>query len=125
MANIFLKACPECARSAAVGAPVCSCGYTFQSGETQLDTSQEDIAREEALYEEYLSARAEQAAEAARVAKHLTELFPHDRQKALEFANLELAAQVAKADLASQRERLAEITQALRDALNSAACQAA
>lgn len=125
MANIFLKACPECAGSTDVAATVCSCGYTFQSGQAQLDASQEDIAREEALYEEYLSARAEQAAEAARVAKHLAELFPHDRQKALEFANLKLAAQLAKADLASQRERLAEMTQALRDSMNSATCQAA
>jgi hypothetical protein len=125
MANIFLKACPECARTTAVAASICSCGYTFQGRGTQLEASQEDIAREEALYEEYLSARAEQAVEAARVAKHLAELFPHDRQKALDLANLELAAGVAKADLASQRERLAEITKALTDSANSSAYQAA
>lgn len=114
MANIFLKACPECARMTAVGVSVCSCGYTFQSREPQLDVSQEDVAREEALYEEYLRARADQALEAAKVAKRLAELFPHDPQKAVELANLEFAAQVAKADLALQRERLAEITDALR-----------
>lgn len=125
MANIFLKACPECARTTAIAAAVCSCGYTFQSGEAQLDASQEDIAREEALYEEYLSARAEQATEAARVAKHLAELFPYDRQKALESANLEFAAQVAEAELASQRERVTQIAEALRDSINPAACEAA
>lgn len=124
MANIFLKTCPECARQTAIAALACSCGYTFQSREPQLDASQEDMAREEALYEEYLSARAEQALEAAKVARQLAELFPHDRQKAMDFANLELAAQVAKADLASQRERVAEITEALR-ANNSPAWEAA
>ncbi len=125
MVNIFLKGCPECARTNAVAASACSCGYTFQSREPQLDVSQEDIAREEALYEEYLSARAEQATEAARVAKQLAELFPYDRQKALESANLEFAAQVAEADLASQRERVARIAEALRDSINSGACEAA
>lgn len=125
MANIFLKACPECARTSTVAASACSCGYTFLSREAGLDTSLEDVAREEALYEEYLSARVQQAMEAARVAKRLVELFPHDRKKTLELANLELAAQVAEADLACQRERVAQITEALRDSINSVACQAA
>jgi hypothetical protein len=125
MANIFLKSCPECARASAIDAASCSCGYAFQSQETAPAGSQQDIARQEALYEEYLSVRAEQAAEAARVAKHLTELFPQDRQKALESAKLELAAQVARAELVSQRERVAEITQALKEGSTLAACEAA
>ncbi len=125
MANIFLKMCPECARATSVATASCSCGYAFQSHETQPAASQQDIAREEALYEEYLSVRAEQAGEAARVAKHLAELFPQDRQKAMESAKLELAAHVAQAELLSQRERVAEITEALKEGSNLAACEAA
>ncbi len=59
------------------------------------------------------------------MAKQLAELFPYDRQKALESANLEFAAQVAEADLASQRERVAQIAEALRDTIDSGACEAA
>jgi hypothetical protein len=114
MANIFLKTCPECACAISITATFCACGYTFPSHEPQPGASQEDIAQEEALYEEYLSARAEQAVEAARVAKHLSELFPDDAQKALESEKLQLAAQVAEAELASQRERVAQLIDALK-----------
>ena len=120
MANIFLKTCPECACAISMTATFCACGYTFPSYETQPGVSREDIAQEEALYEEYLSARAEQAVEAARVAKHLAELFPHDRQKVLESAELELAARAAEADLASQRAHVAELIEALKGATDAA-----
>lgn len=125
MANIFLKTCPECARASVFTASSCSCGYNFQSPEPPEVMSQEEIAREEALYEEYLRARAEQAAEAARIAKRLEELFPHEREKALESAKLELAAEVARAELASQRERVAEINEALRESSSFTAPEAA
>lgn len=125
MANIFLKTCPECASAVNRTATFCACGYTFLSHEVPPGTSQEDIAQEEALYEEYLSARAEQAVEAAKVARHLAGLFPHDRQKVLESAQLELAAQVAEADLASQRKRVAELIGALGGGDTGAGSQAA
>lgn len=120
MANIFLKTCPECACAISMTATSCPCGYAFPSRETQPGPSQEDIAQEEALYEEYLSARVEQAVEAAKVARHRAELFPHDRQKALEAAELQFAAQVAETDLANQRQRVAELIEALKGATNAA-----
>ena len=114
MANIFLKTCPECACAISVTATACACGYAFPSHETPPGpSSRADIAQEEALYEQYLRARAEHAVEAARVAKHLAELFPQDRQKVIESTKLELAAQAAEADLASQRARVAELLEAL------------
>ena len=125
MANIFLKICPECARPSVVTAAACVCGYIFPSHEGQPDAPQLDIAREEALYEEYLRARAEQAFEAAKVAKRLAELFPNDRQRALEAAKLESAAQVAQAALVSQRERVAGVREALKQGINPATSAAA
>lgn len=109
MANIFLKVCAECARLNTVTAASCTCGYVFELQEAPPRVSAQDTAREERLYEEYLAARAQQAVEGARVAKHLAELFPQDRQKVMAAAELELAAQTAEAELAAQRARVAEI----------------
>lgn len=119
MANIFLKACPECARASTLPVAACSCGYVFQLQEPQPGVSQQDFAREEQLYEEYLSARAEQALEAARVAEHLAELFPHDRRKVIAAAELQLAAQTAEAELAAQKARVADLMEAARSELDA------
>jgi hypothetical protein len=108
MPSIFLKVCPGCARPSAVDARVCTCGYAFPSREPSSAVSPQDRAREEQLYEQYLRARVEQALEAARVAAHLAEMFPADRQKALTAAELQLAAQTAEAELATQRTRVAD-----------------
>jgi hypothetical protein len=121
MANIFLKVCPECARANTVAAASCTCGYVFEAQEPQARVSTQDIAREERLYEEYLAVRAAQAVEAARVAKHLAELFPQDRQKLIAAAELELAAQTAEAELAAQKARVADVMESLQNEINAIA----
>ena len=125
MANIFLKTCPECAGTSSVAASACSCGYAFLSQAGPPVISQEDMVREEALYEEYLSMRAQQALEAASVARHLADLFPYDREKGQESTKLQVAAEAAQAELLSQRARVAEMIEALKDGTDSRACAAA
>lgn len=112
MANIFLKSCPECARRIAVRANACSCGYVFESGEIADFLTAEARARDELLYEEYLRARAQQAQEAARLAKELAERHPEDFHKGKAAAATELAMQQAEAELAAQSARVAAMTQA-------------
>jgi hypothetical protein len=84
----------------------------FESGEVAEFLTAEARARDEQLYEEYLRARAQQAAEAARVASELAELHPHDPQKAIAAAQERLAAEQAKAELAAQAARVAAMTEA-------------
>ena len=107
MGNIFLKTCPECAQAVSVGAEVCSCGYVFESGQIGETLTAEARTRQEELYQEYLRARAEQAAEAARVASEAAELDPQDPQKANAAAKEQRAAAQAEAELAAQAARIA------------------
>jgi hypothetical protein len=66
--------------------------------------------QEEKLYEEYLTARAEQAASTAREAARIAATQPGNRVKVKEAEQAKLAAAKVKADLAAQRAKLDEVT---------------
>ncbi|MFQ6021538.1 MAG: hypothetical protein ACE5NW_02350 [Acidiferrobacterales bacterium] len=105
----FEKTCPECGAANAAGAVQCGCGYLFnplylEDPRLALELS----VREEKLIEEYLTARLEQAVEAARAAAHRADVDQDDARKAVEAAVAQLDAEVAQADLSEQRTRVAE-----------------
>ncbi|MFQ5756520.1 MAG: zinc ribbon domain-containing protein [Acidiferrobacterales bacterium] len=65
--------------------------------------------QEEKLYEEYLTARAEQAASTAREAARIAATQPGNHVKIREAEQAKLAAAKAKAELAAQRAKLDEV----------------
>lgn len=113
--SIFQKACPGCAASVATSATRCRCGHVFESGASNLSPLEASL-RDEELYEDYLAARAEQARQAARTAE--VAMFDDTANAGLVSA-CALAREVAKSidsDLAEQRNKIAALRNALRDA---------
>jgi ribosomal protein L40E len=107
--NKFDKTCPECGAANATGAVQCGCGYLFnplylEDPRLALELS----VREEKLIEEYLTARLEQAGEAARAAAHRADMDQDDARKAVEAAMAQLDAEVAQVELSEQRARVTE-----------------
>lgn len=120
MPNIFLKACPQCAGVSAVGATRCACGYVFEMpNDDRCPVTMEKLAEEQKLYAEYLGARAEQAAEAARVAAHTAAMDPGNERKASQAATFKRGADAAKAELAAQVARNAQFSELARRAATS------
>ncbi len=95
----------------------CGCGYSFSVGELSFSKlSDEMLAEEEALYEEYLAARAEQAGKEATEAKKIinnTDPLNHNHAKVNE---KELNAKIAQAQLKSQTDRVAKANKKAADA---------
>lgn len=112
--SIFQKACPSCAASVAIDATRCACGHEFDTaGGTGALSAEETALRDEELYENYLAARAGQAAEAARAAADALAEEPGNSDRA---AAVELAQEVAKsleADLNEQRTKIAALRKVL------------
>lgn len=109
--SIFQKPCPACAVNVSVGADRCPCGHVFESSQNQ--SPQEAALRDEELYESYLSARVQQAQQAAHNAEQ--ELADNPRDPEMTSA-AELAREVARsieADLDAQRHKIAALRRAL------------
>lgn len=105
----FDKTCPQCGAANAAGAVQCACGYLFNPLYLEDPRLALELAvREEKLIEEYLSARAEQAAEAAKAASQRADVDRENARKAVEAAVTQLDEEVAKAELAEQHARVAE-----------------
>lgn len=107
--SIFLKICPDCAAQVPTASERCKCGHIFESAISSELSPEEAALRDEELYENYLSARAEQAHQAARAAQDALMDDPDSSEKA---AQAELTREVAKsidADLAEQRTKLAAL----------------
>lgn len=105
--SIFQKVCPSCAAHIAVDAADCACGYEFETaGGNNTTSAEEQALRDEELYENYLAARAGQAAEAARAAADWLAEEPDnsDRANAAQLAQ-EVAASL-EADLQEQRAKI-------------------
>ena len=112
--SIFRKPCPACAASVAIDAARCDCGHDFESSAHLLSTL-ETALRDEALYESYLAARAEQARQSARSAD---EALASDGKNPELVSAAALAREVAisiEGDLAEQRKKLAGIRNAMHD----------
>jgi hypothetical protein len=107
--SIFQKICPSCAANVAVASDHCKCGHAFELAGDFEESADEQALRDEELYENYLSARTEQAIQAAQSAE-IAMLEAPDNTDAV--AALELAREVAKSmesDLAEQRAKVAAI----------------
>jgi hypothetical protein len=112
--SIFQKPCPGCAASVAISAVRCDCGHSFESAANNLSPLEATL-RDEELYEGYLTARAEQARQAAHMAE---QALAKDRSNAELLSAAVLAREVAKSidsDLTDQQNKIAAIRKALRD----------
>jgi hypothetical protein len=110
--SIFQKTCPGCATSVATSATRCDCGHSFESVANNLSPLEATL-RDEELYEGYLSARAEQARQAARAAEDALSV---DAGNGDLFSACALAKEVAKSidnDLVEQRGKIAAMRKAL------------
>jgi len=106
--GIFDKACPRCTAVNAAGAMTCVCGYVFEAAPRgHVPSTPEQVAQEERLFEEYLSARVGQELELATVAVHAAELEPGNERKAIEALRAREVADAAKVELVAQRVRAA------------------
>jgi hypothetical protein len=100
--SIFSKECPQCAATGPADASRCGCGYLFDP--YLVDDAQRTLGlavkEDEKLYEEYLAARAVQAAEAAKT---------EAAEQGAKSWRTKLAAQATKAakGVARQQVRLA------------------
>ncbi|GMQ89910.1 MAG: hypothetical protein BMS9Abin10_0245 [Gammaproteobacteria bacterium] len=106
--TIFSKDCPQCGKDNAAYAIRCGCGYLFDAVEDadNVNGDHEQTIQEEKLYEEYLAARAEQAASSAREATRLVASQPAHPIMAKEAERAKRAAETAKAELDTQRAKL-------------------
>jgi len=112
--SIFQKPCPGCASNVAISTIRCDCGHSFESTANNLSPLEATL-RDEELYEGYLTARAEQARQAARIAELA---LAEDTNNAELVSAAALAREVAKSidsDLAEQQNKIAAIRNTLRD----------
>ena len=115
--SIFQKVCPSCATHIAVDAANCACGHEFESGS---GTSAEELAlRDEELYENYLAARAGQAAEAARAAADWLAEEPDNSDRANAAQLAQEVASSLEADLNEQRAKINAMRRILGPRLTS------
>jgi hypothetical protein len=92
----------------------CSCGHQFDHDDNNASLSSEEIRLQaEELYENYLAARAEQASSAVMTAQTEFARDPASAQKSQRVANLIQEAEAARAALAAQSARVAEMRKAL------------
>ncbi|HYA38359.1 MAG TPA: zinc ribbon domain-containing protein [Candidatus Methylomirabilis sp.] len=115
--SIFDKVCPSCMATLALDAKQCACGHDFAQGQSDTGLTSEEIRlKAEELYENYLAARADQAAQAAKTAQALFARDPSDIDKSNRVADTIRESQEAQAALQAQSARIAEMRKALRHA---------
>ena len=109
---MFSKDCPQCGKDNAAYAVRCACGYLFGAMEDSVETDDghAQTVQEEKLYEEYLKARAEQAASSARETARIAATQPGNRVRVEQAAQAKLAAAKVEAELAAQRAKLDAVT---------------
>lgn len=103
--SIFQKVCPSCAAHIAVDAANCACGHQFEGGGNGT-SAEEQALRDEELYENYLAARAGQAAEAARAAAEWLAEEPDNSDRANAAQLAQEVASSLEADLNEQRAKI-------------------
>lgn len=112
--SIFQKTCPACMITLPLDATGCACGQEFDHDDTDATLSSEEIRlKAEELYENYLAARAEQAASAVMNAQAEFARDPASAQKSHRVANLIQEAEEARAALVAQSAHVAEMKKAL------------
>ncbi len=119
--SIFQKVCPSCAAHIAVDAANCACGHEFETaGGNNSASADEQALRDEELYENYLAARAGQAAEAARAAAEWLAAEPDNSDRANAAQLAQEVASSLEADLNEQRTKINAMRRALGPRLMSA-----
>ena len=112
--SIFQKTCPACMITLPLDATDCACGHQFDHDDTDATLSSEEIRlKAEELYENYLAARAEQAASAVMNAQAEFARDPASAQKSQRVASLIQEAEQARAALTAHSARVAEMKKAL------------
>lgn len=106
------KTCPRCTKVSPAYALRCTCGYDFDMRGEERSLTLEEVARQEILFEQYLSARYAQAIEAAKVAARAADFDPADQRKAVEALRANQAVSLAEAELEMQRARARQAAQA-------------
>ena len=116
--NLFLKSCPKCAATLTVDAKKCDCGYRYepQSADRPHPPSEELVAKAEALYEYYLTARTVQALNVVKTVKLDLARNPDDPELAMRLKRAEQEAQTLQAKLAAQTYKTAEARKTANEA---------
>jgi ribosomal protein L40E len=120
--SIFEKVCPSCMATSAIDARRCACGYDFVQDQPDSGLSSEEIRiKAEELYENYLAARADQAAQAVKTAQAQFAIDPANADKSSRVDAAIREAREAQSALQAQSARIAEMKRALRSAVATAA----
>lgn len=107
--NVFDTHCPTCGATVSAVAAVCACGHVLNALYLEDQRAAlEAAAREEALIEEYLAARVEQAAAIARRAVRAALKDPEAERKLWDAVEAQRAVIATRTELARQRVRTAE-----------------
>ncbi len=112
--SIFQKICPACMITLPLDASECACGHQFDHDDADAALSSEEIRlKAEELYQNYLAARAEQAANAVMAAQAEFARDPASSRKSQRVASAIQDSEEARAALAAQSARVAEMKKAL------------
>ncbi len=115
MLSVFDTRCPRCGATVSAVAAVCACGHALKALYLEdRRAALEAAAREEALIEEYLAARVEQAATVARRAVRAALRDPEAEHRLRDAVQAQRTATTARAELARQRLRTAEARRRLQ-----------
>ncbi|MFQ6021509.1 MAG: hypothetical protein ACE5NW_02205 [Acidiferrobacterales bacterium] len=125
--SIFSKDCPQCGETNAAYAVSCRCGFAFNSADedSEGEADAKLSLQEEKLYQEYLAARAQQAATAAYDAARLAAAQPGNNLKVKEAEQANATAEGAKAELAAHQAKLGVIGSGLGAPMAAQASEAA
>ena len=105
----------------ALDARQCACGYDFSQDQSEAGLSSEEIRlKAEELYENYLAARADQAAQAVKTAQAQFASDPANSDKSSRVGDAIREAREAQTALQAQSARIAEMKKALRPAVATA-----
>ena len=112
--SIFQKVCPSCMATVSLDTDMCACGHQFDQDNTDTSLSSEEIRlKAEELYENYLAARAEQAANAITAAQAEFTRDPTNEEKSNRVTSAIHEAQAAQTALAMQSSQIAELKKVL------------
>lgn len=111
--NIFYKICGNCMTHVPYDATECACGRSFELDKPDLTRTAEAIRSEseERLYEAYLEARMQQTLDALRTAREECGNNKWTREQAEKVRYALKAVEIARRDLAAQRQKAVDASE--------------